>query len=1635
MRRRNVLWSLAFAVLTLAPQGMWAQQKASISPTSRQVSYAARQTVTIDQENERSPLLDMMKNHRRQLKSKQQAPLFKESRPVLGNLLQRHAPIQITAEKLRRAAKAPAKAPYVPDNNHKHLIVNVIYNSTDETLDEGLFDLDVVTGELTLLSGGFIEDYENYGFNGGGYVWNGKYRGVFYDDEYNYVSNSNQATIMEFDMSTWELTDIFDVPYMSSMALECATQFNADGTTTVMGQYWGVDREGKLSLRYATLDADGILTTTFGQSATKHMMAMGVTNDGRLYGVAKDGNLYRVDRTTGEEILVGHTGIEDIVDYEGEFWIQSGEIDPRDNTFYWMADHASVFWTQLCTVDLQTGKATPLIDFSGDVQSVGMVIAPQQRQDATPDMVSNLKVSFAPLQTTGSGSFTAPATTFGGQQLPAGTTLYYHLYVNDVEQTLADHQAAPGADVSFVIPSTNVKSNADNTFRVTIANAKDGEESVSVTTHAWAGYDVPEAPKNVAMTFDEASRTATITWEAPAKGDFAGIHGCSVDNVCYYVYRLVDGERTGVVPGGAALADDVRSISYTLTQEDMTMTLADLSFAVEAWTAPWAVPQESLASEAAATNAIRMGKGKETPYFVDIANNYYKVNQKDFTIINGNNDRNAWEWCPPHYTGGQDLCGAVACANYSGTMRMDDWFITPGIALKAGTIYHYKSYVHGPGATVPWAEFAEVWMGSDRTAEAMTSLLIERTMVVGYMYLEADFTVPEDGNYYFGIHSVSDPDQWEIALFDIYVGENIGDPVDYQAPAEGQIAVAPIYGADKMTDASGNVVYVGAADIQVTLPTEKLDGTALTDSDLLDVTVTASDGTTTFTLGEYAAQAKGAVLPLKAENLPSGAYTFTLQTSLASHLSPVATQSAYVGWDNAVAVPTDMTTTTSGNKLYVVFPEQSQPRGANGGYLPQLTYRAYGGSKASQLSYYADQGYDYVYDMVDADGVSINNRITVPDLDPQEGLQYLWRWYVLAVSKNASGKNIYSQLIPIRAVVGEPVKGPVIETGEYEFIIDAEVSYDLAEKWNYYLNRGQVVCGVSPIEDQFGYDVGKSWNIFSAFNGDLSTYFGKVDVSTLIKPVLAFDIIMEDSNVGMDIVLNGPDGKQAIVPLTVMDGIQHIAIPLDEYRTWGYVQPTMKANFHIEQEGDRIHDIYIDNVGVYDQMVCNLAINAVEADAEMKAGQESIVNVTVMNLGQQPVRNYTVTLLEDEVNIMSETFTRALQPGEINVVQFHYQPNTVTDFDVVGQEEAEKVLAAVVDAHGDLNEDDNMAEAVVTIAVSGGKKNTHPDQVVAQQADDKATVNVTWAFDFDQSSQVITESFEDYELWSTGGVKSGAPEGQIGLWKVYDADNKPTYTWEYFDMISETAGEPQAFQVFDGQIFLSTEHYYYYNLDAVTGNQYLVSMDPADGNYVPVPDDYLISPIVPGGSVVEFYYGSVLGRLQGLEVLYSETGQDISDFKLLQKLDDTTSTEWSLAYITLPKTAKYFAIHHNKASHLGYGLKIDDITYNSLTSVDHFNIYVDGRLVGTSQTASYAIAEPLDTGKHRIAVTAVFADGTESIPAYASLNYESAISDVLLSGRPFDVYSIDGKLVRSQTRSLYGLHGVYVVEGKNVILK
>ena len=116
---------------------------------------------------------------------------------------------------------------------------------------------------------------------------------------------------------------------------------------------------------------------------------------------------------------------------------------------------------------------------------------------------------------------------------------------------------------------------------------------------------------------------------------------------------------------------------------------------------------------------------------------------------------------------------------------------------------------------------------------------------------------------------------------------------------------------------------------------------------------------------------------------------------------------------------------------------------------------------------------------------------------------------------------------------------------------------------------------------------------------------------------------------------------------------------------------------------------------------------------------------------------------------------------------------------------------------------------------------------------------------------------------------------------------------------------------------------------------------------------------------------------------------------------------------------------------------IDDVTFERGASAPvGYNIYVDGELVGSTPETTYELpATGLSSGQHTFAVTAVYEGGRESAPATAVLDIHSGITEIAQDGKPVDVYTIDGRLVRRQATSLEGLNGLYLIGNKKVFVK
>ena len=93
---------------------------------------------------------------------------------------------------------------------------------------------------------------------------------------------------------------------------------------------------------------------------------------------------------------------------------------------------------------------------------------------------------------------------------------------------------------------------------------------------------------------------------------------------------------------------------------------------------------------------------------------------------------------------------------------------------------------------------------------------------------------------------------------------------------------------------------------------------------------------------------------------------------------------------------------------------------------------------------------------------------------------------------------------------------------------------------------------------------------------------------------------------------------------------------------------------------------------------------------------------------------------------------------------------------------------------------------------------------------------------------------------------------------------------------------------------------------------------------------------------------------------------------------------------------------------------------------------IDALVTRDEETGMFG-ANELPEGECIFAVTAIYANGQESKPA--TINVTTDIRQLMTDGQPVDVYTIDGKQLRSQVTTLDGLKGIYVVNGRTVVIK
>lgn len=958
------------------------------------------------------------------------------------------------------------------------------------------------------------------------------------------------------------------------------------------------------------------------------------------------------------------------------------------------------------------------------------------------------------------------------------------------------------------------------------------------------------------------------------------------------------------------------------------------------------------------------------PYTFDLASDIIST----FSVIDNNADGKTWKWSASYGT----------YYGYNSANAADDYLISAPFRLEAG-----KNYMITVGAkgSKNFPERLEVLVGQEATVAGLTQTVIPATEVAtgNFDDYEGEFTVSADGIYYIAVHAISDADKFNLQLNKLSI-EKGAEPT---APAAA-------------TDLTAEAGAEGALEVNLafTAPANAVNGSALSGTEDIkiyrdDVLVNTLTGVT-----------PGSAQTWQDTNVEDGkTYTYYIVAANESGDGQKSEKvSVFVGQDVPAVVTGFTKTADTAESITFAWDEV---KGVNGGYIDaaNATYNIY--KLAIESSIFGN------YLVEDGQIGSVEGATTgTIDYPVDEGDQNY-------------------QYFGISAKVGENESDP---TGAYTYALvgapyELPIEEGFKDKSLHYLWDTSINAALGVTEDasdgdgtalalQADSDYGEA--------GEVTFFTGKVNLNPAANPTIIFDAKKGTSNItDLTIFVLSPDGTSTDVEtVTLTDAYQTFKVSIPASAKNGrYNQVGFKANFPATGES-----IIIDNIKITDLYQYNLSVD-VTAPKTVQAGNKATLTATVKNIGEEIIESYNLTVKAGDKELFNQDIEEPLAMFESKTFDIDYE---TTIFDEAG----DVTITAKVTPEVDLDETDNTAETIITIKQSSA---AGPENVTAQVEEDGKTVDVAWSAP-STSTEEATEDFEDqstFAPFSLGGITAENHNGAFGEWTLYDGNGITVYGFQ--NVSFENSGSPSAWAVFNpaeaGGSFAT-------NYSAHSGEQFLWSFCPADENGTPATDHWLISPSLPGTAQTIKFYAKQISSINSsdqnfygfetFEVLASSTDNKPESFTKVADYQ-ISSADWAEFTADLPAGTTYFAIRHNSTDI--FGLLLDDITYTrGGGEIDHYNIYVDGELVDSTDGTTINV-EIDESGEHTVSVTAVYTNGTESAPVSADPVTTTAIDKVTVDGKPVDIYSIDGKLIRKQATTLEGLRGIYVINDKKVIIK
>ena len=1110
---------------------------------------------------------------------------------------------------------------------------NVIFRDDWDEYDApyGFYSFDVSGNNISTEM--LLSDYELFA-NGGGAFIDDVFHCVQYDVD---PWGGMYAFYFKYDTTNWtRITEVgVDISEQWELIARCTA---VDPTTqTVYGIF---STYGGAGMEFGTINYDDFSRTSIADVSIEPM-AMACNSKGEIFVISQEGDLYRVDKLTGAFTLVGPTG------FEPDAYLQSATFDLKDDHLYWAALRGDR--SELLDVDTNTGKASKVADFP-HFEEVLCLYAPFIPEDAAPKAVTGLAADFPNGALTGKITFVLPTQTVNGESITG--VVGYEILIDG--QSVATGQGEAGQSVAEEV---TVEPGSHKIKVFTSNEAGRGEQAYVVE---WIGPDTPPAISDLLLRYDASTSTATLTWTNPDKGINGGY--IDADKLSYTITRF---------PGCVEVASGYKGDSFSETLEFDQLTALYYTIALS---------YDGMEGETSTSNHAIVGEALDLPY----SQYFDSPDALDlFTIIDNNGNGNTWtldelEGCASYIDGWSDFEG-------------DDWLITPPVKMKSDRQYIVSFKIRNY-----WEWYNEMFATAigkgDNPAEYTE--VIPQTMLTSDKFQEFSnvVTVPEDGDYRYGIHAVSPSFCYGMLLDSLVIKEG----AKFSAP-------------DSVTSITVEPGAMGAktASVTFTTPDKTANGQPLTDLSTVIITLDGDDTpvatlTNVSNLTSYTVQVDGIV--------GDGWHTFTVMACNNNGEDRGVQNScvAWIGYD-VPAAPTNVHMADNLDGTLTLTWEAPGAEGVHGGYVD-----------ASQLYYniYSIVGFE----MLEPVEMGIEGLKYVGELS-QTGDQELLEWTVAACSAGGEGASTPANTLFSGAPYTLPFHESFAEGGTDMPIWGATESEN---GWCiFYPQRG------------FSADDDNGCITFAPYEGGetCTFYSGKISLQGTTHPMLSFSYYAVPGLFDkVAAYVRTPDGQRILLDETDFyalegeEGWRRMGADLTPMQQYAYINVDFEGH-----AGEVVSPIYFDNINIRDAAEHDVLVK-MEATENVVAGQDITAKVYVENIGFADISDMSVDFYVADQLVESLS---GKSVGYLSDDTFTFVHTTlINDAEVLP-------VKAIVTVDGK-----TYATELINVNVRQPGY-TRIEDLVASAADNG--VMLQWTVPQYQGESIV-ESFEDYEPFSIGGV-------------------------------------------------------------------------------------------------------------------------------------------------------------------------------------------------------------------------------------------------------------------------------------------